>query len=427
MVWITRVAGQVRIVLLLVLLLTAAPAAAAAGESQASFSGCLERLREQARARGLGASLIDRVFSGLELQPRVLELDRAQPEFRQSFAAYLRTRVTKERIWRGRLALVEHAELLVRLTREYGVPGHYLVAFWGLETNYGTILGRVPTLDALATLACDRRRAEFFTEQLLVAVELVGREALEPDRMRGSWAGAMGHTQFMPTVYRDHAVDGDGDGRVDLFSSPADALTSGANYLAALGWQRGERWGREVRLPEDFDYARSGIDQRRSLAEWRAMGVTRADGGPLPVVEGMDAALLVPMGRHGPAFVVYDNFDVIMGWNRSQAYAIAVGHLADRIVGRGTLVAGLPDVERAPAPARIRALQRKLIDAGIDPGEPDGVLGPATRAALRAFQQRAGLPADGYPDAATFRALGLDDDARPAAGNGADGSGSKRP
>lgn len=396
---------------LLIALGASAPPVVQANEE---FQACVAELGERARARGLPAELVGRVFGELSHQARVIELDRAQPEFRQSFAAYLRARVSQSRVWRGRLALVEHADLLMRLTERFGIPGHYLVAFWGLETNFGSYLGSMPTLDSLATLACDPRRSEFFAEQLFVAVELLQRESLSPDEMRGSWAGAVGHTQFLPSVYRDHAIDGDGDGRVDLWSSEVDALTSAANYLESLGWNRGERWGREVKLPEEFDYSLSGMQGRRPLSEWRSLGVMRADGALLPVAD-MDAALLIPMGHQGPAFLVYDNFEVIMRWNRSQSYAIAVGHLADRIVGAGGLVASLPDIERAPSRERMRALQQRLIELEFDPGEPDGLLGPATRAALRNFQRDAGLPADGYPDPATFEALGLGEDERGAA------------
>jgi len=299
---------------------------------------------------------------------------------------------------------VRYDDLLARLTREYGVPGRYLVAFWGLETNFGAYLGNMPTLDSLATLACDPRRADYFSGQFLMALELLERESLTPQHMRGSWAGAMGHTQFMPAAYLEHAVDGDSDGRIDLWASEADALASAARYLHSLGWNPGERWGREVRLPADFPWQESGADTRKPLAEWRALGVRHAGGGALPVAE-LDAALLLPMGHRGPAFLVYPNFDAIMQWNRSQSYALSVGYLADRLVGGGELVAALPENEHMPSRARLRGMQERLAALGFGPGEPDGILGPATRGALRAFQQRAGLPADGYPDDNTLDAL----------------------
>jgi len=368
------------------------------------FAACVAQLGDQARERGLPAESVDPVLAGLEYQARVIELDRAQPEFSQTFAAYLRTRVTDDRVRRGRELLARHEGLLERLTREFGVPGRYLIAFWGLETNYGSFLGSMPTLDSLATLACDPRRAGFFSEQFLTGLELLQREELSPEQMRGSWAGAMGHTQFMPSAYLEHAVDGDGDGRIDLWGSIEDALASAANYLNHLGWNSGERWGREVRLPDDFPWHESGIDLRRPLEEWAALGVRRADGGPLPVAD-FDAALLLPMGHRGAAFLVYPNFDVIMRWNRSQAYALSVGILADRVVGGSGVSGRLSLLETLPSRTQLKQLQQTLAALGFDPGEPDGIFGPATREALRAFQRQAGKPADGYPDADTIAAL----------------------
>jgi len=368
------------------------------------FAACLDELGAEARARGLSVTLVDEVLAGLEYQPRVIELDRTQPEFSQTFSAYLGARVTEDRVRRGRELLAHHREFLARLTRDYGVPGRYLIAFWGLETNFGTFMGNMPTLDSLATLACDPRRTEYFAEQLLTGLELLERESLSPQRMRGSWAGAMGHTQFMPSAYLQYAVDGDGDGRIDLWDSAADALASGAHYLQKLGWNRGERWGREVRLPADFAWHESGVDNRKRLHEWRDLGVRRADGGALPVA-GMEAALLLPQGHRGPAFLVYPNFEVIMQWNRSQAYALSVGHLADRLAGAGGLASSLAPAPALPSRSRLEAMQLRLAALGFDPGEPDGLLGPATRRALRAFQRAAGLPADGYPDDDTLAAL----------------------
>lgn len=388
---------------LVALLLTAASQHAAFADEE-SFRSCLAELQTVAREQAVPESVVVEVLGALEFQPRVIELDRDQPEVRQSFSAYLRARVSEIRVWRGRELYVRYRKLLDELTREYGVPGHYLVSFWGMETNFGSYLGSMPTLDSLATLACDPRRSEFFTDELITALKLLDREDLEPSAMRGSWAGAMGHTQFMPSSYMRHAVDGDGDGKIDLWGSEADALTSAANYLADLGWRRGERWGREVQLPDDFPFAETGLAHRAPLSRWRELGVRQANGQALPAAD-MEGSVLVPMGHRGPAFLVYDNFEVIMKWNRSQAYAIAVGHLADRIAGGGRLVSELPPVESAPSRSQVTEIQLKLARHGFDPGEPDGVLGPATRAALREFQQARGLVADGYPGPTTLEAL----------------------
>lgn len=367
------------------------------------FQQCLAGLQDQARTQGRSDETVEVLIPSLVQQTRVLELDRQQPEFMQTFGRYLAIRVTDARIATGREKLAQNRDLLDALQRQYGVPAPVLVAFWGLETNYGGYLGNTPSLDALATLACDPRRSAFFTTEFLTALELLEREGLAPTSMRGSWAGAMGHTQFMPSTWDRYAVDGDGDGRVDLWASEADALASGANFLAELGWVPGLRWGREVRLPEAFDYALAGDGTRRPLAAWADLGIRQANGAPLPQAE-VDAKLVVPAGADGPAFLVYRNFDVIMGWNRSESYALSVGLLADRIAGRPGLVRPPPNDEALRVEDVMR-LQRALAERGFDPGPADGIWGPATRRALTDFEASIGTVADGYPDAAILEAL----------------------
>lgn len=382
------------------LLLGLAPATLAEGE----FGACLANLQIQAREAGLSDRIVEEIIPALQEQPRVIELDRQQPEFVKTFAQYLNARVTSNRVERGRELYARHREFLRELTREYGVPGHYLIAFWGLETNYGNYLGKMPTLDSLATLACDTRRSSFFTGELLTALKLVQRDELEPERMRGSWAGAMGHTQFMPSTYARAAVDGDGDGRIDLWGSHKDALASAAKFLQSLGWTRELRWGREVRLPAEFDYHLAGLDRPLPLRSWASKGVERGDGKRLPAVD-IPGAVLVPAGHRGPAFVVYENFQVIMGWNRSEFYAISVGHLADRIAGGGLLFRPPPEEQPALSRAEMKELQERLDEAGYEPGALDGIIGPGTRRAISRFQKDAGLVPDGFPDGATIDAL----------------------
>ncbi len=374
------------------------------GVAADDFQSCLAGLQERARERGIDAQIVDQVIPGLKQQPRVLELDRQQPEFIKTFAEYINARVTDKRVARGRELYARHREFLKGLTRQYGIPGHYLVAFWGLETNFGSFLGSTPTLDALATLACDQRRSEFFTGELLTALELVQRDNLEPGGMKGSWAGAMGHTQFMPSTYEKAAVDGNGDGRIDLWGTPEDALASGANFLAQLGWQRGLRWGREVILPENFDWQQVGLDTQTTIRRWAEAGLRRADGHPLPAAD-VDASIIVPAGHRGPAFMVYDNFRVIMGWNRSEFYALSVGHLADRIAGGGRLIQPPPEAQQALSRDAVREIQTLLSALGFDAGKTDGILGPGTRRAISRFQQQQGRVADGYPDPDTVEAL----------------------
>ncbi|PWG65464.1 lytic murein transglycosylase [Spiribacter halobius] len=371
--------------------------------AQADFRACIGELQERAREQGLSEPVVTGLLGDVERLDRVIELDRQQPEFTASFGDYLNRRVTEARIREGREMLDRHRDLLQAVEREYAVPARYLVAIWGLETNYGSYTGDLSTLDALATLACDRRRGSYFGNELLAALTLVDRDAVTSDQLRGSWAGALGNFQFMPSVYERYAVDRDGDGRADLWNSIADAAASAARFLNALGWQYGERWGREVRLPDDFDYA--AAERRRPVSAWAADGVRRADGGPLPDA-ALEGRIIVPAGHRGPAFLVYENFDVIMGWNPSRFYALAVGHLADRLVGAPSLHQPPPE----EPPLRIdtlRTVQARLNERGYDSGEPDGRLGPATRSALRRFQEEEGLVADGHPGPSTLQALGV--------------------
>ncbi len=284
------------------------------------------------------------------------------------------------------------------------MPPQYLVAFWGLETNFGAYFGKVPVPDSLATLACDQRRSGFFTGELMQALHIIDAGDITADRMVGSWAGAMGHVQFMPSVFQKYAVDADHDGRRDLWDSVPDALASAANFLHGLGWQRGLRWGREARLPDSFDYGLTGLGQHRPLSQWVSMGVTDAWGRPLPRLD-IDAAVLVPSGHKGPAFLVYHNFDVIMGWNRSQFYALSVGRLADEIAGGGPLRQPPPADAMRVSRDQVRELQVELARLGFDVGKPDGIFGPATRRALSRFQQQRNLVADGNLDAEALDAV----------------------
>ena len=377
-----------------------------ASAEPAEFEQCKSRMQEQASAQGISAATVNDVIPGLEYQARVIELDRSQPEFTQSFADYFDKRVSQNRIDKGRELYAQYEDFLAELTRRYGVPGQYLVSFWGLETNFGSYLGGMPTLDSLATLACDPRRSEFFTTEFLLALELLERENLNAEDMKGSWAGAVGHTQFMPSNYLRYAIDGDSDGRIDLWGSRRDALASAANFLNQLGWQPQQRWGREVKLPADYDFSQAL--QTRPLEDWRSLGLRKADGGPLPVVAGMDAQLIIPSGHKGPVFLVYENFDVIMQWNRSTSYALSVGHLADRIKGAGPLKQSMPTDQVRLRLTDVLQMQELLIEKGFEPGVPDGLLGPTTRSALREFQISAGLVGDGFPDRKTLTQLGLD-------------------
>ncbi|MCL2916594.1 lytic murein transglycosylase [Shewanella corallii] len=372
---------------------------------EAGFKRCLVSLQETARAEGIDETIVTDTLGNLKIVNRVIQLDRKQPEFTQTFAGYFNKRVTDWRVQQGRKLLKEHRPLLDKLTKEYGVPPQYLVAFWGMETNFGGYKGKMPVLDSLATLACDHRRSAYFTQELMQALKLKQKYGFSDDKMVGSWAGAMGHTQFMPTAYANYAVDGDGDGKADLWNSTDDALSSAAYFLQQLGWHRNERWGREVTLPKDFDYAHLSDGKTKTLADWAKLGLTQANGGKLPAL-GMQATLHVPAGHTGPAFITYQNFDVMMRWNRSVFYALSVGHLADRIAGAGHLQVPAPE-QQALSREMIKQMQSKLNDLGYDVGKPDGILGPKSIAGLRSYQLSKGLVADGFPQQQTLQVMGL--------------------
>jgi len=377
----------------------------APAQEQADFATCVVTLQQKAKAAGISQQIIDTTVANLKYVPRVIELDNQQPEFTTTFGDYLDKRVTAWRVEQGKKMLAEHKSLLAKLTKEYGVPGQYIVAFWGLETNFGSYKGSMPVLDSLATLACDPRRSDYFTGELLQALTLKQQYNFADSKMVGSWAGAMGHTQFMPTNYRKYAVDGDGDGVADLWNSTDDALTSAANFLQHLGWKADERWGREVLIPSDYSFAYLGGKHPLPLVKWRELNVKQVNGQPLSTPD-MQAALYLPAGHTGPAFLGYDNFNVIMRWNRSEFYAISVGHLADRINGGAVLTRAVPKQPRLSRET-VKQIQQKLNDAGFDVGKPDGILGRNSVLGLQAFQHEKGLIADGFPDVETFTALGI--------------------
>ena len=369
------------------------------------FSSWLSELRTEARAKGISDATLDKAFDGLQPIPRVIELDRRQPEFTQTFWRYLDARVTKGRIKRGRQLLAEHKDLLDRIERRYGVQSRFLVAFWGLETNFGDYLGSFPVIGSLATLAYDPRRSVFFRSELLAALTILDQGHITVDSMFGSWAGAMGQPQFMPSTFVRFAVDEDGDNRRDIWHSLPDVFGSAANFLSKSGWQGDKTWGREVRLPENFDLDLSGLHIEKTLIAWQILGVRKTNGDTLPRVN-IKASIMLPAGHAGPAFLVYKNYRTIMVWNRSDLYAIAVGHLADRLVGKDPLQTARPLAEYPLNRSQIEKIQELLVAQGYDPGPVDGVLGSQTRQAIKEFQRTAKLPADGYPTPELLEVLG---------------------
>ena len=384
--------------------LAPAQASTQAQASQQDFKAWVETFKQKALDQGISNRTLERAFRDVTLNQEVLDSDKKQPEFTQTFFQYFNRAVSPYRIEKGRFNYEKHQSLLDQVTRKYGVPGRFLVAFWGLETNYGNYTGNIPIIQSLATLAYDPRRSEFFSNELMSALTILDRGHVELSQMKGSWAGAMGQCQFMPSNYLRYAVDGDGDGKIDLWNSLPDVMHSAGHFLQQLGWQEQENWGREVQLPKGFNYALADNQTRRSLAQWRSLGITLADGRPIPDVD-MQARLLLAADFRGPAFLVYDNYQVIKRWNNADKYALAVGHLADRIVGRPALSKQAPKNDRGLSRSQIKQIQTHLNLLGYEAGKPDGIAGSNTRKALRAFQKSQGVPADGYASLNMLRLL----------------------
>lgn len=303
---------------------------APAREKGQDFAAWLEDFRLEAREAGISRETLEQALADIEEPlPRVIEFDRKQPESVQPLEDYVAARVSEKRIAEGRRMMRRYPTWLGRVERKYGVQRRFLVALWGIESRYGKYPGNLPVIQSLTTLAWDDRRGAYFRRELLDALRILDAGHVPLSRMKGSWAGAMGQCQFMPSSFRRFAVDADGGGRIDLWNSVPDVLASTANYLARAGWKDDQTWGREVRLPDDFDYSLSGLETRLPLSRWQSLGVRRSDGSALPRRD-LQASLIIPDGPGGPAYLVYDNFRVLLAWNRSSAFAVAVGTLADR-------------------------------------------------------------------------------------------------
>ena len=320
-------------IVLLGLAFLAAGVAPALSAGDDAFAKWLEGVRREGRGKGITEATLDLALADLRPIPRVIELDRRQPEFSLTYDEYMGRVVSPARVRKGRLRLARHADLLAKVEARYGVQPRFVVALWGIETDFGRLSGGFPVIAAVATLAYDGRRSAYFRRELFAALRILDEGHVTLERMTGSWAGAMGQNQFMPTSFARYAVDFDGDGRRDIWTSRADVFASAANYLARSGWRRGETWGHPVAPPEGFDPGLAGLESRRPLGEWRRLGVRLADGHPLPAGDG-DASLVLPAGAGGPAFLVRHNFRVLLKWNRSTLFALAVGRLADRIAAK---------------------------------------------------------------------------------------------
>ncbi|MEO8523314.1 MAG: lytic murein transglycosylase [Caldimonas sp.] len=377
---------------------TSAPSAEAAGDDlalQQRFADWVTGFRATARAAGIDEATSSVAFADVRYLSRVVELDRAQPEFTRNVWDYLDSAVSAQRVARGQDKLLQLGAEAEAAAARYGVPPGILIAIWGVESDYGGNFGNIPTIDALATLGFEGRREGWARGQLLSALKILQGGDIDRAQMIGSWAGAMGQTQFLPSVFLAYAVDGDGDGRRDIWGSMADVMASTANLLTRAGWQAVQPWAVEVRLPPEFDVGRADVSVRQSAAQWTAEGVRTMDGAALP--ELTDGAILLPAGASGPAFLVGPNFRAILRYNNSTSYALAIGLLSQRLTGGLGVQAPWPRDLPALTRQQVQALQTALNQRGFASGTADGVMGPATRDALRRYQRSVGLPADGYP------------------------------
>ncbi len=363
---------------------------------QAALDAWILAFQPRARAAGVAQATLDAALKDLAFLPLVVERDRTQSEFTKTLWEYLETAVSDLRVTNGQEKLRELPRLLAEIEGRYGVDRHAVVAIWGLESAYGTFRGDVPTIAALASLAAEGRRQAFFEEQLIAALRILEQGDTTPEGMVGSWAGAMGHTQFMPTSYQALAVDFDGNGRRDIWSDdPTDALASAARYLQDAGWVTGAPWGVEVTIPEGFDYLQADRRIRRLPSYWTAQGVLDVDGAPVPDSAG-EGSILLPAGYQGAAFMIFANFAAIERYNTADSYVIAVGHLSDRLRGGPPLAGSWPLGDRALTFDERQELQRLLTAAGYSTQGVDGRIGPNTVDAIRAYQDAGGLVPDGY-------------------------------
>ncbi len=378
--------------------------ASAIRAAAANFGGCIEEIWPLAQRRKIPRALFDQLLAGVTPDLRIMDLLDSQPEFNKAPWEYLDILVTDARIADGRAVLAKYDAAFDAMERTYGVDRHVVAAIWGIESNYGTRIGDRSVIRSTATLACIGRRQEYFREELLAALEIIARGDVREEHLRGSWAGAFGPTQFMPTTYRRFAVDADGDGHRDVVTSVPDLIASTANHLKREGWISGQSWGYEVVVPQGFDYLLADRGQMKTIAEWEKAGIRRAGGKQFPRPSDR-AFLMVPAGSQGPAFLMLQNFRAIMKYNASEAYALAIGHLADRLRGGEPFVQAWPRHERVLTREERLELQQHLARNGYDVGEPDGRFGPRTRNALRQFQSATGTTPDGFATASMLDRL----------------------
>jgi lytic murein transglycosylase len=390
----------------LLTLATAAPLTQAqtSASDTAQFQACLARLQPMASSKGVSRSTFERLTQDLAPDMSVIEKLDYQPEFRSPIWDYLSALVDGERVAEGQAMLLRHADTLKQVEQRYGVDPATVVAVWGVESNFGQNFGQYPLVQSLGTLSCFGRRQSYFRGELFAAMRILQKGDVAPERLVGSWAGAFGHTQFMPSTFERLAVDFDGDGRADLMDNASDALASTANFLKNAGWRSGQGWGMEVKLPAGFSTANEGRRSKRAISEWTSRGLTSVDGSPLPGSVG-SAGLLTLAGPTGPAFLVFRNFDAIYSYNAAESYGLAIAHLSDRLRGAGPFTTPWPTDDPGISRAERRELQGLLLLRGHAIGEVDGMLGEKSRAAIRIEQARLGQEASGRGGTKILNAL----------------------
>jgi membrane-bound lytic murein transglycosylase B len=384
--------------------LFAGPAAGPANAQGGDFQACLQTIKADALRQGVPADVAERAFQGLTPDQKVIDLDSRQPEFSLTYAKYVGSSVSPERIAKGQQKMAQHRALLDAIQGEYGVPPQYIMAFWGLETNYGGYMGDFQVVRSVATLACMTKRTAFFGNETVQALRILVLDRMTREQLRGSWAGAMGNMQFMPSTFMKWGVDRDGNGKIDLWTSLPDSFASAANYLRGVGFKPGLPSSEEVFLPQGFPLDQADTTIEKPVRAWAAMGVKRAGNAPLPDVDD-PSSIILPAGWRGPAFILYPNFKAVMNWNRSTLYALAVGILARQIVGGPPVMQAAPADDEPLSRDTVIDMQSRLAKLGLYTDENDGLLGPKTRSAVRLFQKQAGLPADGHPTPDVVRRL----------------------
>ncbi|MGJ8526478.1 Tn3 family transposase TnXax1 [Halomonadaceae bacterium LMG 33818] len=368
--------------------------------TQAGFRQWINGFRAYALAHGISSTTFDNAFRTAQLQTSITHLSSSQPEFVRPIWQYLDTADSSLRVSHGRTLMERYHDVLAQSEARYGVPGSIIVAIWGMESNYGANFGNYPTVDALATLAYTGHRTNWAKSELVDALKIIQEGDIAPSRMRGSWAGAMGNTQFMPSSFLAYAVDADGDGRRDIWGDIPDVVASTANFLQHNGWRRGQPWGVEVRLPASFNYAQADGVVQHSVAQWAQMGVRSVNGGALPQLD--EASILLPAGAHGPAFLIGHNFRTILRYNNSTSYALGVSLLAQQVAGGSGVQASWPRYEHLVSRTQKKEMQSALNQMGFNAGGADGIVGRTTQNALRQFQQAHGLAADGFVTQAMY-------------------------